>query len=76
MNVIINDIKYVPENEIKPLDDERTKEVLEHLTSIRYFNLSTNKMRAQVWDAINAISPDIAKLDETTAYDLIHGEDK
>ena len=76
MSVIIDGIKYVPENQIKPLNDERTQEVLECLTSIRYFNLSTNKMRAQAWDAINAISPDIAKLDESIAYELVHGESK
>ena len=72
MNVIINGVKYVPENEIEPLDDKRTQKVLEELTSMRYFN-EQHKMKRMAWDAINAISPDIAKLDEKDAYDLMHG---
>jgi len=72
MNVIINGIKYVPENKIKPLDDKRTQEVLETLTEMRRFN-EMHKMKRLAWDAINSISPELAELDSSEAYDLVHG---
>ena len=76
MEVIINGIQYVPKCDVKQLNDVITQEVLEQLTSLRYFNLSTNKMRAQAWDAINAINSVVAKLSPSDAYNLVHGIDE
>ena len=70
--VVIDGVIYVPSAEIPPLTDTRLKECLMVLTEMRYFNQS-HKMKALAWDAINAISPDLAKLDEDSAYELIHG---
>lgn len=70
--VIIDGIEYVPKAEIPELTDARLKECLEVLTSMRYFGESY-KMKAHAWDAINALAPELAKLDETAAYEHIHG---
>ena len=70
--VVIDNIEYVPKAEVKPLNDERLQACLEVLTSMRYFN-QYHKMMPLTWDAINAISPELAKLEPDAAYDLIHG---
>jgi hypothetical protein len=72
MKIIIDGIEYVPKAEILELTDERLKAVLEVLTSMRYFG-ETHKMMAHAWDAINALSPELAQLSERAAYDRIHG---
>jgi len=53
--------------------DRRIKECLETLTEMRYFN-EQHKMKRLAWDAINALDPELAKLDETEAYRRVHGE--
>ncbi len=70
--VIIDGIEYVPKAEIHPLNDERLQECLEVLTEMRYFNES-HKMKALAWNAINALSPELAALSEDVAYDRVHG---
>ena len=71
MNVIIDGIEYVPKAEVPPLTDERLKQCLMVLTSMRYFNES-HKMRAHAWEAINALAPELAKLDEQVAFEIMH----
>ena len=73
MNVIINGVEYVPKAEIPDLTDARLKECLEILTTMRYLNQG-HKMKAHAWEAINALSPELAKLDDEDAFNFIHGE--
>jgi hypothetical protein len=70
--VIIDGVEYVPKSEIPNLNDARLQECLEVLTEMRYFN-QQHKMMGLAWNAINALSPELAKLDENSAYDRIHG---
>jgi hypothetical protein len=70
--VFIDGIEYVPKAEIPELNDVRLKNCLEVLTEMRYFN-QHHKMKALAWNAINALSPELAKLDPDSAYDKIHG---
>lgn len=74
MKVIIDGIEYVPNVDIKRPTDEGLNQCLEILTTMRYFN-EYHKMKAHAWDAINAIAPDLAKLDEEDAFNFIHGEE-
>lgn len=73
MNVIIDGIEYVPRAEILPLNDEQLQACLESLTEIQYFSEETHKHRAWAWDALNAISPDLAALPPEVAFERIHG---
>ncbi len=72
--VVIDGIEYVPKAEVPALNDERLQKCLETLTEMRYFN-QHHKMKALAWNAINALSPELAKLDEGAAYERIHGTD-
>ena len=74
MAVVIDGVIYVPQAEVPELTDKRLQDCLETLTEMRYFN-QNHKMKALAWNAINALSPELAKLDESTAYDRIHGVD-
>lgn len=69
--VIIDGIKYVPKAEIPELTDQRLQECLEVLTEMRHFN-QHHKMMVLAWNAINALSPELAKLPENEAYERIH----
>lgn len=74
MKVIIDGIEYVPRAEIPPLTDKRLLKCLQELTSIQYFN-QTHKNRAVAWDALNALSPELAELsaqDPQAAYERVH----
>lgn len=73
--VIIDGIEYVPRAEVPELTDERLQRALEELTSIQYFR-QQHKAIPQAWDALNALSPELAKLaskDPQAAYERIHG---
>ena len=70
--VIIDGIEYVPKAEIPELTDERLLSCLRTLTEMRYHN-QNHKMKALAWNAIHALSPELAELDEEAAYDRIHG---
>ena len=72
--VIIDGIEYVPKAEVLPINDERLQNCLEVLTEMRRFN-QYHKMMGLAWNAISALSPDIAKLSVNAAYDRIHGEE-
>lgn len=71
-HVVINGVEYVPKAGVPELTDKRLKECLKVLTSMRYFN-EEHKMKAHAWEAINALSPELAELDEKAAFDRIHG---
>ncbi len=73
-NVIIDGVEYVPKAEVLPITDERLQNCLEVLTEMRYFN-QEHKMRPLAWNAINALSPELAKLGVDEAYERIHGND-
>lgn len=73
MEVIIDGVKYVPAAEVPPITDDRLRNCLRELTAIRYFGIS-NRTKANVWDAINALSPDLAALDDESAFNLMHPE--
>ena len=72
--VIIDGIEYIPKAEVLPINDERLQNCLEVLTEMRHFN-QYHKMMGLAWNAINALSPELAKLSEKAAYDLIHGKE-
>ena len=72
LEVIIDGIEYVPKAQILEATDERFNDVLEVLTEMRYFN-EEHKMMRLAWNAINAISPELARLDPEVAYYRIHG---
>ena len=71
--VVIDGVEYVPKAEIQPLNDERLQSCLMVLTEMRYFN-QHHKMMGLAWNAINALSPELAKLEPDVAYTRIHGE--
>lgn len=72
--VIIDGVEYIPKGEIPELTDERLQDCLEVLTEMRYFNQS-HKMMGLAWNALNALSPDLANMDVDAAYARIHGEE-
>ena len=74
-SVFIDNIEYVPKAEIPELTDERLQSCLEVLTEMRYFN-QNHKMKALAWNAINALSPELAKLSEEAAFERIHGAEE
>jgi len=77
MKVIIDGIEYVPKAEIPELNDARLQECLEELTATYYFKENHKAVR-QAWNAMNALSPELAKLagdDPQAAFDRIHGEE-
>ena len=72
--VIIDGIEYVPKAEILEASDQRIHDCLEVLTEMRYFK-QNHKMEGLAWNAINALSPELARLDVESAYDRIHGHE-
>jgi hypothetical protein len=77
--VVIDGVEYVPRAEILPLTDGRLKACLESLTEIQYFSDQRHKHRAWAWDALNALSPELAALagsDPEKAYERVHGTDR
>jgi hypothetical protein len=76
--VIIDGVEYVPRAEVPELTDQRLKDCLAELVSIQYFR-EKHKAIAQSWDALNALSPELAALaakDPLAAYERINGADE
>ena len=69
--VIIDGIEYVPKAEVLRVNDKRLQNCLEVLTEMRRFN-QHHKMMGLAWNAINALSPELAKLSADAAYNRIH----
>lgn len=74
MKVVIDGIEYVPKASIKPATDEIIQECLEVLTEMRYFN-QNHKMMGLAYNAIKALSPELAELEPDIAYSRMHGEE-
>jgi hypothetical protein len=62
MDVVIDGVSYVPRSLVEPISDEALKRALKLLVDIQYFPECAHKHRAWAWDALNALSPDIAAL--------------
>lgn len=78
MTVLIDGIEYVPKAEVLPITDEILSRVLQELTSIQYFAGERHKHRAWAWDALNALSPQLAELctdDPQAAFSLVRPPD-
>lgn len=73
--VIINGVEYVPKGEIPELNDQRLQECLEVLTEMRYFG-EQHKMEGLAYNAIKALSPELAELPVDVAYTRIHGTEE
>lgn len=71
MEVIINGVKYTPAVDNLNVTDGQVNECLRVLTAMRYFK-EDHKMMANAWDAINALNPNLAKMDESSAFDAMH----
>lgn len=71
-HVVIDGIEYIPKAEVPALTDERLQRCLEVLTEMRYFN-QNHKMSALAYDAIKALSPELAELEPDVAFERIHG---
>lgn len=69
-SVIIDGVQYVPKSEIPEITDEALKSCLMVLTEMRYFN-EQHKMKRLAWNAINALSPELAELNEDDAYNRV-----
>lgn len=68
--VHIDGVEYVPRSEIQPLDDERLLACLEVLTEMRYFN-EKHKMMRLAYNALHALSPELAEMTPEAAYDRV-----
>ncbi|MEX3983971.1 hypothetical protein AB4Y45_33840 [Paraburkholderia sp. EG287A] len=60
--VIIDGVEYVPRAEIPPLNDAALTVCLRELVNIQYFPECRHKHRAWAWNALNALSPELAQL--------------
>lgn len=77
MKVMIGDIEYVPKVDIVNITDDKVHDALRQLVSMQYFN-ETHKLRAQAWDVLNTLAPDLAKLvtrSPKAAYDRMNPDD-
>lgn len=72
--VIIDGVEYIPKGEIPPLTDERLQDCLEVLAEMRYFK-QDHKMQGLAHNAIKALAPELAKLDDSTLYERVNGVD-
>lgn len=76
MEVLINNVRYVPAAEIKPLSDDRLSQAIQELVSIQYFG-EQHKAIAQAFNVLEILAPEIAKLvsiDVNAAYHAVHPE--
>jgi len=60
--VTIDGIEYVPNVSIQPVSDDALLVCIRELVGIQYFYNQTHKHRAWAWDALNAVSPQLAEL--------------
>lgn len=72
-HVVIDGVEYVPRAAVPAMTDERLAKALQSLTEIQYFSECSHKHRAWAWEALNALSPDLASLaaaNPSAAYHL------
>lgn len=62
MTVKIDGIEYVPKTEVTPPTDTAINRCIAELVGIQYFFHGTGKPRANAWDALNEIAPNIAEM--------------
>jgi hypothetical protein len=77
-SVVIDGVVYVPRAEIPELTDERLRRCLQSLTEIQYFSDQRHKHRAWAWDALHALSPELAELSTSNpeaAFDRVRDPD-
>lgn len=72
MKVIIDGIEYVPKTEIPTPSDAAIESCVRELVGIQYFTGQTHKHRANAWDALNAIAPNIARMCSRDAAAVWH----
>ena len=75
--VIVDGIEYVPKADIPELklDSDPVLKCLNELVSMHYFG-DFHKAKPHTWDAVNAISPSLAKMmndDPRAAYQFLNG---
>lgn len=76
--VVIDGVEYVPRAEVPEITNESLKQCLQSLTEIQYFRESTHKHRAWAWDALNALSPELAQMaaeNPQAAFDRVRDYD-
>lgn len=73
MKVFIDGVEYAPKVDLSEIKDDKVLECLKVLTSMRYFE-QNHKMMGNTYEAIAALSPELAELPPKEAYDLIHGD--
>lgn len=61
-SVIIDGVKYVPEIATPEPMPKQLQTCLDNLVAIQMFPECANKHRAWAWDALNALSPNLAEL--------------
>lgn len=74
MEVIIDGVRYAPVTEIPEATDKSIQECLEVLTEMRYFNQG-HKMKPLAWNAINALAPNLAAMDEESAFNAVRAKE-
>lgn len=72
--VFIDGIEYIPKAEVKPLNDKSLLKCLMVLTEMRYFK-QNHKMEGLAYEAIKALSPELAELEPSVAFDRIRGDE-
>lgn len=73
--VILDGIEYCPFVDFESINEQMILDCIKELVSIQYFNIK-HKNRAVAWDALHALSPNLAKLssdDTSAAYEVMHG---
>lgn len=60
--VTIDGVEYAPNVSIKPVSDDALLVCIRELVGIQYFYNQMHKHRAWAWDALNAVSPQLAEL--------------
>ena len=77
MKVVIDGIQYVPYvRTVKLPEAEALENAIRELVAMLYFK--DHKPYAHVWDALNALAPNIAELaalDPQAAYNAVNPED-
>lgn len=75
LHVVIDGVEYVPRASVPTLNDDRLQRALKSLTEIQYFSELSHRHRAWAWEALNALSPELAELattDPKAAFNRIH----
>lgn len=75
MKVEIDGVEYIPKAEVKPITDDSLQRCLEVLTETRYFK-QQHKMEGLAYNAIHALSPELANICPDAAYARIHGSEE